>query len=175
MVVCAGYNIRDPKIQQETDLPILAEAPCCNPQRLVLYIWGIFGEILMFGIGMPELLIILGLALVILGPKKLPDLAKGLGRAMREFKNATDEMKENFREETGELEEIKDSVVKEIDRAMEPGDEGEEPLESEKDAETTVEEDEAGKAAEDAKNSDQVKHGDGGKESTEEAEKSPPG
>ena len=34
----------------------------------------------MFGIGMPELLVILGLALIILGPKKLPEIARGLGR-----------------------------------------------------------------------------------------------
>jgi len=40
----------------------------------------------MFGIGMPELLLILAIALIIIGPKKLPDLAKSLGRTMRESK-----------------------------------------------------------------------------------------
>jgi TatA/E family protein of Tat protein translocase len=50
----------------------------------------------MFGIGMPEMILILALALIIIGPKKLPDLAKSLGRAMREFKKATNEFKETM-------------------------------------------------------------------------------
>jgi len=50
----------------------------------------------MFGIGMPELLLIVAIALIVLGPKKLPDLAKSLGRAMREFKKATNEFKESI-------------------------------------------------------------------------------
>jgi TatA/E family protein of Tat protein translocase len=50
----------------------------------------------MFGIGMPELLLILAIALIVIGPKKLPDLAKSLGRAMREFKKATNEFKESI-------------------------------------------------------------------------------
>ena len=47
----------------------------------------------MFGIGMPEMLLILAIALVVIGPKKLPDLAKTIGRAMGEFKKATNEIK----------------------------------------------------------------------------------
>ncbi|NQT09656.1 MAG: twin-arginine translocase subunit TatB [Desulfobacteraceae bacterium] len=50
----------------------------------------------MFGIGMPEMILILAIALIVLGPKKLPDLAKSLGRAMREFKKATSELKESI-------------------------------------------------------------------------------
>ena len=50
----------------------------------------------MFGIGMPELLLILAIELIVIGPKKLPDLAKSLGRAMREFKKATNEFKESI-------------------------------------------------------------------------------
>lgn len=47
----------------------------------------------MFGIGMPELLLILVLALIVIGPGKLPDLARSLGRGVREFRRATEELK----------------------------------------------------------------------------------
>ncbi len=50
----------------------------------------------MFGIGMPELLIIMAIALIVIGPKKLPDLAKSLGRALNEFKKATREFKDSM-------------------------------------------------------------------------------
>ncbi len=74
----------------------------------------------MFGIGMPELLLILAIALIVIGPKKLPDLAKSLGRTMREFKKATSEFKDTLQidEDLGDVkkafddlgDDIKDSV-----------------------------------------------------------------
>ncbi len=50
----------------------------------------------MFGIGTPELILILVIDLIVIGPKKLPDIAKALGRALGEFRRATDELKENL-------------------------------------------------------------------------------
>ena len=51
----------------------------------------------MFGIGMPEILIILVVALVVIGPKRLPELAKHLGKGLAEFKKATDDFQESVR------------------------------------------------------------------------------
>ncbi len=129
----------------------------------------------MFGIGMPELLVILGLALIILGPKKLPDLARGLGRAMREFRRATDEMKDSLHEETRELEDIKETIVDEIDRATEPGEDVEEPIDSEEDTTTASEDAVTQETVADTEKPDEADQTDAGKESTEEKGKPPPG
>ena len=59
----------------------------------------------MFGIGMPELLLILALALIVLGPKKLPELARALGKGMAEFRRTTEELKDEFRQMEHEIEE----------------------------------------------------------------------
>ncbi|MFZ3047045.1 MAG: Sec-independent protein translocase protein TatB [Desulfatirhabdiaceae bacterium] len=50
----------------------------------------------MFGIGMQEMIMILAIALIVIGPKKLPDLARSLGKAMGEFKKATSDLKETI-------------------------------------------------------------------------------
>lgn len=50
----------------------------------------------MFGIGMPEFILIMAIALIVIGPKKLPDLARGLGKALGEFKKATSELKDSL-------------------------------------------------------------------------------
>ncbi|ACN17290.1 TatB [Desulforapulum autotrophicum HRM2] len=50
----------------------------------------------MFGLGMPEILLILAIALMVIGPKKLPELAKTLGRAMGEFKKAAQDFKRSI-------------------------------------------------------------------------------
>ena len=60
----------------------------------------------MFGIGMPEMILILAVALIVIGPKKLPDLAKSLGKAMGEFKKATSDLKASMQIDT-ELKEVK--------------------------------------------------------------------
>ena len=65
----------------------------------------------MFGIGMPELIIILAVALIVIGPKKLPDLAKSLGRALGEFKKATSDLKESIYIDN-EIKDVKDTFKK---------------------------------------------------------------
>ncbi len=54
----------------------------------------------MFGsIGMPELIIIFVIALIIFGPRKLPELGKSLGRSINEFKRASNELKSTLEDE----------------------------------------------------------------------------
>jgi len=64
----------------------------------------------MFGIGMPELIIIFVIALIIIGPKKLPDLARALGKGMAEFRKATNEIKSDL-DMGDELKEIEEELT----------------------------------------------------------------
>lgn len=70
----------------------------------------------MFGLGIGEIVIILFIALIFIGPKKLPELAKGLGKGLREFQNAAKGLTstvqtplDQFKDQKSEIEEkIKD-------------------------------------------------------------------
>ena len=69
----------------------------------------------MFGIGMPELIIIMVVALIVLGPKRLPDIAKTLGRGMAEFRRATTDLKNQLEVDLEEEEEEEEEEEKPLD------------------------------------------------------------
>jgi TatA/E family protein of Tat protein translocase len=67
----------------------------------------------MFGnIGLPELMVIMILALLVFGPKKLPEIGRTIGKAVREFKKSTDEIKDKFEEQirVDEFKSLKDDL-----------------------------------------------------------------
>jgi Tat protein translocase TatB subunit len=84
----------------------------------------------MFGIGMPELLVILVLALIVLGPKKLPELARALGKGMAELRRATDELKDEFRQMEHEVEEASTQPTPKDDAVLEKSPEPPSPTDS---------------------------------------------
>ena len=61
----------------------------------------------MFGLGVPELVLILIIGLVIFGPGRLPDIGKALGRSIKEFKSANNEPPQDSRAEINVTEEAK--------------------------------------------------------------------
>jgi Tat protein translocase TatB subunit len=69
----------------------------------------------MFGIGFNEIIIILVIALIVIGPKKLPDIAKALGKGYREFKKAFDDVKDELNidiDDDSEYDEIRKTGIK---------------------------------------------------------------
>ncbi|MGA7828047.1 MAG: TatA/E family twin arginine-targeting protein translocase [Geobacteraceae bacterium] len=68
----------------------------------------------MFGFGMPQILIILAIALIIFGPQKLPELARTLGKALADFKSAANDFKSSIEEEA-RVQEEHEASLKEVE------------------------------------------------------------
>jgi sec-independent protein translocase protein TatA len=64
-----------------------------------------------FGLGLPEIIVILVVALLIFGPKKLPEIGKSLGKAIRGFQDASRDFEQELKREVENLEQAKAAPV----------------------------------------------------------------
>jgi Tat protein translocase TatB subunit len=69
-------------------------------------------------VGFPELLVIFVIALVVFGPRKLPEIGKAIGKSLAEFRRASNELKRTLEEEI-RIEERRDAVRQDAPRAIE--------------------------------------------------------
>jgi sec-independent protein translocase protein TatA len=65
-----------------------------------------FSSILLFSLGGPEIILIVLVVLLLFGAKKIPELMKGLGRGIREFKDASQEIKKEIDSEVDEIKKL---------------------------------------------------------------------
>ena len=72
-----------------------------------------------FNLGFSELIVVFIIALLVFGPKKLPELGKSLGKGLREFKRATEDLKSNWDEQMREAERSIQETKTEITSAVE--------------------------------------------------------
>jgi len=81
----------------------------------------------MFGIGLPEMILILALALIVVGPDKLPEMARSVAKGVMELKKTVSTLKEDLADENPfdsvkpELEEAADSIKKQLGEATPDG------------------------------------------------------
>jgi sec-independent protein translocase protein TatA len=69
-----------------------------------------------FGIGLPEMVLIFVLALLIFGPKKLPEIGRSVGKAIRSFQDASKEFQDEFKREA---EQIEQAISKPMEASLE--------------------------------------------------------
>ncbi len=69
----------------------------------------------MFGIGLPEMIVILAVALIVVGPDKLPELARSLAKGVQELKKTIDQVKETINEEGNVLGDVHNELKKTAD------------------------------------------------------------
>lgn len=78
----------------------------------------------MFNLGIQELAVIFIIALIFIGPKQLPELAKTLGKVFRDFKRASNEITDSLQREARNVtdfkEEVKDDIKKDLDFQLLP-------------------------------------------------------
>tara|TARA_B100000315_G_scaffold36133_1_gene30864 strand:+ start:13436 stop:13741 length:306 start_codon:yes stop_codon:yes gene_type:complete len=87
----------------------------------------------MFGIGFTEIIIILGIALVVIGPKNLPELAKSLGKGYVEFMRAFREMQKSIEDDVEDIQKTVDDATNiNIDDPLESDENQERPKEEKK-------------------------------------------
>jgi sec-independent protein translocase protein TatA len=68
-------------------------------------------------IGFPEIMIIFLIALLVFGPKKLPELGKSLGKGLKEFRRATDDLKSTWQEQMKDVEKSVEEVKTTVNEA----------------------------------------------------------
>lgn len=65
-----------------------------------------------FGVGLPEMALILVLALLVFGPKKLPEIGRSMGKAIKGFQDASREFEEEFKKEAEKIEKVVTAPMK---------------------------------------------------------------
>lgn len=73
-----------------------------------------------FGIGLPEMAVIMVVALLIFGPKKLPEIGRSVGKAIRGFQEASNEFQSEFKREADQLEQAVKTTAELEPKQIEP-------------------------------------------------------
>lgn len=69
-------------------------------------------------LGMQEIIVIFVLALIVFGPRKLPELGKSLGKSLAEFKKASNELKQTWEDEVAKEKETLNSTLDDVNKSM---------------------------------------------------------